>query len=306
MTAERLLLLRPRGFGLDLEAARTNVFQTAHIAQEDGSPRAAAAAEFEGLVANLRAAGAELDVLDEPQDSRAVDAVFLNNWFSTHACGTLVLYPMANPVRRIERRADLIEAIQERVGAREVWDLTAREADQRFLEGTGSLVLDREARVAFAGRSQRTDEGLVREWCERMGYRPVLFDTEFRGVAVYHTNVLLSVAGGARASAGAVWCPQAVVAADRERVAGELAAGGRRVCELDLTQLAEFCGNTLRVRVRDAAAWVMSSRARRALRPAQLEELGRVVDAELGTIETVGGGSARCMLAEAEAFQTVA
>lgn len=305
MTAQRLLLLRPRGFGLDLEAARTNVFQPEQISRAKGELRAAAAAEFEGLVASLLAAGVQLDVLDEPEDSRAVDAVFLNNWFSTHACGTLVLYPMANPIRRIERRPELIEAIQERVGAREVWDLSTFEADGRFLEGTGSLVLDRQARVAFAGRSGRTDEGLVHAWCERLGYRPVLFDTEFRGVPVYHTNVALSVAGGAGPAAGAVWAPEAVVPADRERVAEELAAGGRRVCELDSTQLAEFCGNTLRVEARGGAAWVMSSRARRALRPDQLEGLGPVVDAELGTIERVGGGSARCMLAEAEAFRPV-
>ena len=299
MTASGLILLRPRGFGFDAQAARTNCFQIKVAERAATELRAAATREFDGFVQVLRAAGVALEVLEEPADSEAVDAVFLNNWFSTHACGTLVLYPMSSPVRRQERRPELVEQIAERVGAREVWDLTHHEQQGRFLEGTGSLVFDRSAKVAFAGRSERTDEGLVRAVCERLGYEPVVFDTEFRGAPVYHTNVLLSVADAGGPGASAVWCPSAVVASDRERVARALGEGGREVCELDRAQLAEFCGNVLRVASADGPAWVMSARARAALGRGQLEALGRILSADLAAIETTGGGSARCMVAEA-------
>lgn len=295
MSAKSLFLLRPRAFGLDAESARTNLFQPGVVERSEEELRRLAVREFDGLCAVLRHAGVAHEVLEEPADSAAVDAVFPNNWFSTHAGGELVLYPMAAPVRRLERRPELVERIAERCGSTRTVDLTHHEAQGRFLEGTGSLVLDRPGRVAFAARSERTDEGLVHDWARRLGYRPVLFETSFRGAPVYHTNVLMAVGADL-----AVWCPEVVAERDRERVGGELAGGGRTVLELSAEQLVAFCGNVFAVRCGDGATgWVMSTRARDAFRPDQRRALGRCLAADLTTIEDVGGGGARCMVAEA-------
>jgi len=293
-----VFMVRPASFGANAETRGTNAFQGA----AEGEPAAVAArarAEFDALVATLRAAGIAVEVLEDTPEPPRPDAVFPNNWISFHADGTAVLYPMLVPSRRTEVRPEFLDELARRgrFHARRVLDL--REGTAEVLEGTGSLVLDRVARVAYACRSSRTSEALLARFCRELGYEAVLFHAVDRGgVPVYHTNVMLSVG-----TAFAVLCAEAIPDPDeRARVRARLAAGGRELIEIDLDQMGAFAGNVLEVRAGDGrACLVLSARARGAFTPSQrvrLERHARLVSSDLTTIETCGGGSARCMLAE--------
>ncbi len=232
------------------------------------------------------------------------DAVCPNNWVSFHADGTVVLYPMQAPNRRAERRTDALALVQAQLGFRQqrLVDLTHWEARGRFLEGTGSLVLDHVQRLAFACRSPRTDAEVLDEWCHELGYEPVLFDAvDDAGRALYHTNVLMWI--GARiAAVGA----ESIVPADRARVLARLAAAERDVVDLPAKAIARFAGNMLELRgVRDSkerSVLAMSRAAHTALDAKTRAQLACGVDeqviADIPTIEAIGGGSVRCMLAE--------
>jgi hypothetical protein len=232
--------------------------------------------------------------------------VFPNNWLSFHADGTLVLYPMLAPNRRCERRAELIAMACESAGfrPRRRLDLTAHERTGHFLEGTGSLVLDHRARIAYASRSSRTDESLAREWSRELGYDALVFDaSDARGAPYYHTNVIMWI--GSRC---AMVCAEAIAPADRERVLGQLRQDGdRELIEIDRAAVAAFAGNMLELAswdeaLGDTSVLVMSATARTALEGPVMRRLGACVDSVLAvpvpTIERVGGGSVRCMLTE--------
>src|SRR6185503_738386 len=233
------------------------------------------------------------------------DAVFPNNWVSFHADGTVVLYPMQAVSRRAERRDAIIETVTRETGfqVRRTLDLTHHEKEGRFLEGTGSLVLDHVSRVAYACRSPRTHEGVAREWADALGYFLELFSaTDARGTPIYHTNVLMSV--GTRV---AVVAHYNIAAADRDRVAERLHASGRDLVAITDAEMNAFAGNMLEVgswdeHLGDFRILVMSRTARRALDPAKYARLAAsvetVVAAPIDTIERHGGGSVRCMLAE--------
>jgi hypothetical protein len=298
-TTARVLMIRPACFGANPETAATNAFQRPG---ERASPEllARARAEFDGLVAALRAHGVEVLVLDDTPAPEKPDALFPNNWVSFHADGRVALYPMQAPSRRAEVRPALLAELARLglAGERRLVDLRA-EADGAFLEGTGSLVLDRVDRVAYACLSPRTSERLLARFGELFGYAPFPFRAvDARGVAIYHTNVMLAL--GRRF---ALACLEAVRDARERRALEErLTSGGRELVAITLAQMDEFAGNALELRARDGGALlVLSARARRALRADQravLERHTTLVSAELATIETYGGGSARCMLAE--------
>jgi len=299
-SADAVLLVRPTAFGWNPETAGSNAFQRLGGASA-GPDRVRALTEFEALVGALGSAGVGVFALDEPGPSACPDAVFPNNWVSLHHDGTVVLYPMLAPSRRIERRMELITGLEERggYGVSRLLDLTHHELSGRFLEGTGSVVFDHAARVAYACRSPRTDESVLRELCEELDYEPVAFDAaDAGGVAVYHTNVLLSI--GTRS---AILCAEAVASAERGALLERLQAGGRQVVTISHAQMAEFAGNALELRARGGSSVLaMSERAWRAFGPAQAELLRGCVDAvvtpSVPTIEQRGGGSVRCMLAE--------
>ena len=296
--------MRPRAFGFNAETAGSNPLQHAPNA-EARAVQDAALSEFKGLREALQAEGVQVIVAEDDLTPPKPDAVFPNNWVSFHADGTVVLYPMLAPSRRAERRREIVDqVIAESGGAlRRLLDLTAHEGQGRYLEGTGSLVLDHVGRVAFACRSPRTDAALVERWCTEMGYRAVLFDaTDAAGVPYYHTNVMLSIG-----SDFAVLGTESVATADRERVRGELSDGGRRVIEISRAAIAGFAGNMLELATWDEAlgdcrVLVMSQAARAAVSDAQYRQLAGAVDSVLvvpvPTIERVGGGSVRCMIAE--------
>ena len=302
--AGTVLMVRPQSFGFNADTATTNTFQ--HAAAGSASADAAAAlSEFDQLARALAGEGVEVCVAEDSALPPKPDAVFPNNWLSFHADGTLVVYPLAHASRRPERRQEVLDLAIKCSGfrVRHFIDLSWYEGQGRFLEGTGSLVLDHVQRIAYACVSARTDPELVREWSREMRYEPVIFSAANRaGAALYHTNVCLWI--GARVAVIGAEC---IAPADRERVLGHLRAGGREVVTLGHAELEQFAGNMLELATWDEAlgdshVLVMSGSARRALSPESYTRISGATDTVLTvpvpTIERLGGGSVRCMLAE--------
>ncbi len=312
--ADSVILIRPTGFGYDPQTAASNTFQQRIT---DPEVKRKAAEEFDGLLEALRICGIGFTVLD-PFDRTAPNGVFPNNWFSTHADGTVVLYPMLTPSRRAERDPDMQHVLQqEGFKTRQTIDLSGWEHKGLILEGTGSLVLDRLHKKAFACLSERTTERAVNAWCEQMGYTPITFvATEdgripdgggVRGIPVYHTNVVMSIGEGF-----AVVCLDAMpFPAERQEVQEELIKAGKEVIPIGIEQMQHFLGNMLQLRPADgpvvhgtigAPSYILlSETAFNQLRPDQriaLQRHGQLVPVAIPTIEAVGGGSVRCMLAE--------
>lgn len=293
-----MILVRPTGFGYDAETAASNAFQRI---LPDADLRSRAEAEFDGLLAALDHCGVETLVLD-PTDPTAPNAVFPNNWFSTHPDGSVVLYPMCTPGRRRERNAHLDDVLRrEGYAADRLIDLSALEVDGRYLEGTGSLVLDRAHRLAFAALSPRTSPGALNRWCGRMGFAQVPFlatmDGTLAGQPVYHTNVVMSI--GARF---AVVCLDAMpYPAERDDLWAELTRSGKDIISITLEQMHRFVGNMLQLEGTGGPCLLLSGTAFAALQPAQrlaLERHAHLMPVDVPVIEAVGGGSVRCMLAE--------
>lgn len=289
-----LLMIRPLRFGSNPETVASNVFQSRHDVAQGG-----AGAEFDGFVDALRQAGLAVIVFPAATEETP-DALFPNNWVSFHQDGTVVIYPMLAPSRRAEVRRDVIEGI-ERTGAfavRRLVDLSHLEREGEFLEGTGSLVLDRLHRVAYANLSSRTTRGALAEFSRLMDYEIVAFEASEAGVPIYHTNVLLALGTGF-----AVLCGEAITdAGQRALLQRRLEADGREVIAITRQQMRAFAGNLLEVAPeRGGRRIVLSTRAEGCLRDEQRERLARhgaLLAAPLDTIEALGGGSARCMIAE--------
>jgi hypothetical protein len=298
-TTSRVFLIRPAAFGGNPETAATNAFQSA----SGSSPevRAAALAEFDALVQALGQHGVEVFVGEDTPEPVKPDAVFPNNWVSFHPGGMVVLYPMLAPSRRGEVRLDLLGRLEARGAIRPRTQIDLRPGAEHFgcLEGTGSLVLDRTRRIAYACLSPRTSARKIAEFCAELAYVPELFHaTDAAGRPIYHTNVMLSVG-----TSFALLCSEAIRdEAERARVEERLRSSGRELVRISRAQVGEFAGNALELASKEGEPLiVLSARARRALEPAQLEVLerhGRLVSVELDTIERHGGGSARCMIAE--------
>jgi hypothetical protein len=297
-SASAVLMIRPANFGANPETAASNAFQKS--GESGDGPQARALMEFDALVAALRTAGVVVEVFEDRNEPVTPDAVFPNNWVSFHADGSAWLYPMLALNRRWERRPDILETLNTERGYAlgEVNDLSYSELDGRYLEGTGSLVLDRVNRIAYAGLSPRTDARLLQDWAERAGYEVVKFHArDTKGRPIYHTNVMLCIGTGF-----ALGCFDCMDAADRERVMQRLTDTGHEVVGISPYQVEAFAGNMLELRGRYGETLIaMSSRAERALNPAQratLEKHGRIVASPIETIEDCAGGSVRCMLAE--------
>ena len=298
--ASCVLMIRPKRFQSNPQTAESNAFQ----AEPDLSPaeqQRAALPEFEGLASALRDAGIDVIVFDDTPEPHTPDSVFPNNWVSFHADGTVVLYPMEAENRRGERRPDIVERLDTELGfqVRQVLDLSHHEKDGHFLEGTGSMVLDRVNHVAYACLSSRTHLDVLGEFAQRMDYEVVAFEAVDRnGVPIYHTNVLMNV--GEKFS---VICDAAIARDDqREAVLERLESTGHEIIRLDFDQLEAFAGNMLELRATDGVpVMAMSQRAWDSLREEQRKKLqagGRIVTAAINDIEDSAGGSVRCMLAE--------
>jgi len=297
-----VLMIRPAAFDYNPETALTNKMQRPAGAA-DSAERARS--EFDAVVQALRSEGIAVCTVADTAEPPKPDAVFPNNWVSFHQDGTVVLYPMQAETRRRERRREVIDAVANELGFKvsRVLDLTHHESEGRFLEGTGSLILDHVERVAYASLSPRTHPQVIEEWSREMGYEPCVFEAVDRsGVPFYHTNVLMCV--GARV---AVIGTEAVVPGDRGRLLERLRAGGREVVEIGQDEIERFAGNMLELATWDEAlgdsrVLVMSDAARHGLHPDNFARLSACTDTVLAvpvpTIEKLGGGSVRCMIAE--------
>ena len=294
-TSNTVLLVPPRSFGFHAEAAESNAFARGR----SGDVVHAALAEFDVLATALSDAGVEVLLLDEGHESDKPDAVFPNNWVSFHPDGTMVLYPMATEARRRERDAEGLTRLLRSAGfeVRSTVDLSFHERQGHFLEGTGSLVLDRPRHRAFASRSARTDPAVIADFDDRLDYSTMVFEAHDRsGRPIYHTNVLLSLG-----SSFAVLCTEAVAADYREILAAEIESGGRTLIEVGYDQMRQFACNLIELSGASGPVVALSAAARRSYRPEQLrvlERFGELVEADIPTIEAVGGGSVRCMIAE--------
>lgn len=291
--ASAVLMVRPASFAENPETRGSNQFQS----KPRTDCRELAVREFDLLRAALMERAIEVVCLAGNELAALPDEVFPNNWFSTHSDGTLVVYPMAANSRRPERRTDLDARLGDAgFRIRRRIDLSHFERTARYLEGTGSLVLDHRHRLAFATPSPRTDATLVRDWCSRMGFSPILFDTFLKERPAYHTNVVLAIGSG-----WALFAADATAAEQRSGVIERLETSGRRVVAISCQQAADFCCNALELTSPGGPIIALSKRALGALSAMQrrfLESRAELVPVAIPQIETVGGGSVRCMLAE--------
>ena len=295
---DTVLMVRPAAFGFNPETAVTNHFQ-----QKRGSEigiAEAARREFDGLVDAWEKAGVFVIVMEDTPEPVKPDAVFPNNWFTTHANGTAVLYPMLNSNRRVERHREWIEALTKSHARRlnAVLDLSYWERQGLALEGTGSLVLDRVNRVAYACRAPRTAPEPLAQWANLMGYTTQVFDAvDQAGMAIYHTNVMMALGKGF----AAVALDAVPDRHERECLVQSLETAGNEIIALSQQQIAGFGANVLHLAGSAGPLIAMSDQARVSLAGDALrrqERHGSIVSAPIPTIEHCGGGSVRCMIAE--------
>ena len=298
-----ILMVRPIRFGMNAQTAVDNFYQQQDAATDAALDNAKAQAEFDAFVTKLRAAGVEVLVVQDDEQPHTPDSIFPNNWISMHEDGCVVLYPMKAENRRLERRSDIEEVLTKAgfvIG--EVLDISDAEEQSTFLEGTGCIIFDHDQKIAYMARSQRADEHLFEEICGRFEYQPVVFsafqDTPEGRQPIYHTNVLMCMT-----DKYAVLCLDAIDdLAERKMVIDTIEGSGKEVLVISEAQKHQFGGNMLLVKGDgDALHLVMSTSAFNCLtnaQKAQIEEYHKILHSDLTTIETLGGGSARCMLAE--------
>lgn len=297
--SDTLLMVRPAHFGFNEETAASNAFQTKNSLLSNEEISRLALAEFDAFADKLRAAGIRVLVVEDTPSPLKTDAVFPNNWITTHSDGVVVTYPMYSPMRRLERRRDIIDQLSETFVVTNWLRLEQHEAEQVYLEGTGSMILDRTNHIVYACRSIRTDEQLLREFADGMRYRTVVFDAvDPAGMPIYHTNVMMALA-----DTFAIVCLDSITQeAERQEFIRSLESTDKEVIPISYDQMMHYAGNMLQVRNDQGASFlVMSQQAYQSLLPAQLEAIqhhSHILYSDLQTIEKYGGGSARCMLAE--------
>nr|WP_231876102.1 arginine deiminase-related protein [Mucilaginibacter sp. L294] len=296
-STNNLLMIRPVAFGFNTQTAESNAFQNRDDDQQAVQQKAVQ--EFDGFVKVLRDNGVNVTVINDTPEPHTPDSIFPNNWVSFHDNGDIFLYPMQAENRRLERREDIIRQLEEGFKANHVIDLSRFEAKSQFLEGTGSMVLDRENKIAYACLSPRTNAEVLKAFCDYTGYTAVTFGAfDQNQQAIYHTNVLMAIG-----SKFAVICLDSIInSSEKEKVINSLKSSGKEIIDISFDQMNHFAGNMLEVKNNDGETLVvMSQAAFNSLTVEQkitLEKYGKLVYADINTIETNGGGSARCMMAE--------
>jgi hypothetical protein len=295
-SANAVVMIRPCRFYPNPETAADNAFQREVVATNTDATSKAAQEEFDRAVELLRDAGVTVHVFEDTASPEKPDAVFPNNWFSTHPDGRVALYPMYSPTRRTERRRDVIDELGKIYRINALVDYSSYERRGLHLEGTGSLVLDYVNRIAYVSLSKRSGRELVERFCADFNFEPVLFDGIGEdGRPIYHTNVVMCVGS----DFALIGLDLITNSGQRETVRHRLEASGKKVIELKSTQIANFAGNALELRNDSEKLLVLSSRAAEALTAEQrndIERHARLLPLALPTIE-LAGGSARCMLA---------
>jgi len=296
---DTILMVRPQNFGSNPETLTDNHFQNAVSSSEEEQVKATAVAEFDNMVKELRRNDIEVMVIEDTATPVRPDAIFPNNWFSTHMNGCIISYPMKSESRRIERREDVIDKLQTEKGIKKRYGFEYLEEEEQFLEGTGSMVIDRANGIVYAGLSQRTDIRVLEKFAVLFGYKKVIFHpTDQNGKNIYHTNVMMTMG-----HKYVIVC-LASITLDDERI--ELIASfknsGKEIIDISFDQMNAFAGNMLQVKSKLGELFlVMSSTAYESLSGAQIDQIlahNKIINIPIPTIETHGGGGVRCMMAE--------
>ncbi len=294
-----IMMVKPAHFGFNQETASNNAFQTNEGALSASAIESMARKEFEQMVDGLSREGVQVWVVEDSPEPVKPDAVFPNNWISFHSDGTIVTYPMFARQRRLERRVEIVEQLKNAFGFDTVFPLEKYEEQDRFLEGTGSMILDRIHEIAYTCRSIRTDEQLLDQFCEKLGYRKMVFNSvDKTGMPIYHTNVMM-----------ALGVDFAIIALEsipdekeRRQVVQQLEESGKEIIPITMDQVYRFAGNMLQVKTAFGdPLLVMSEQAFKALEVEQVKQLQqktKLFHCPIPVIEQYGGGSVRCMMAE--------
>lgn len=296
---DTLLMIKPVAFGFNEETAENNYFQKKSTGTDIQSQ---ALIEFENFVEKLRENGINVHVIEDTLTPHTPDSIYPNNWISTQRDGTIILYPMFAENRRLERRDDIINQLNEQFVVTEIHDLSNSEHQHRFLEGTGGIILDRDNRIAYGSVSIRLEKDLFLDYCNTFNYKPIVFHSYQKvndeRLLIYHTNVMMCVA-----TEFAVICLASIDdEEERKLVVDSLRNSRKEIIAISEKQMHQFAGNMLQVKNTDGKSFlVMSKAAYNSLTSEQLDAIGKyteIIYADLSTIEENGGGSARCMLAE--------
>jgi len=295
-TTNHILMIRPVDFKFNEQTAGNNKFQ---VASTETNVQSLALKEFDDFVESLRKNGVDVTVVDDTLQPETPDSIFPNNWVSFHEDGSVFLYPMFSENRRLERRSEILDGLKNKFEVNHISDISFYEQQHAFLEGTGSMVLDRVNKIAYACLSVRTDEEVLNNFCLLTGYAPVSFQAvDGTNFPIYHTNVMMCIGDNF-----AVICMDSIPNSDeKETVALSLINNGKEIIEISLEQMNRFAGNMLQVSNNNGEKLlIMSEQAYLSLNAEQitkLEKYSRIIYAPIYTIEKNGGGSARCMLAE--------
>jgi hypothetical protein len=291
-----ILMVRPYQFYFNQQTAANNFFQS-NINIENANELAIA--EFDAMVEKLRAHQIKVNVVQDTKDPSTPDSIFPNNWVSTHTNGTLCLYPMFAENRRAERKSTVINFLQSNYKIENTLDLTDLEKEGIFLEGTGSMVLDHQNKIAYGCLSERLDKNAFNEWCDKMQFKPIAFKAlDDKAQPIYHTNVLMCMA-----NQFVVICSDSIPnEQERQMLLDSFAQTNKEVIEISQDQLNHFAGNMLQVfDITEKPHLIMSEQAYKSLHTAQLKSLEKynpLLPISIPTIEALGGGSTRCMMAE--------
>lgn len=291
-------MIRPRHFGFNAETAKNNAFQQTETKLSPSEISSRAREEFDLFVDKLRAKRVEIDVIEDTETPGSFDAVFPNNWISMHEDGAVITYPMYSPLRRLERREDILEFLEDKYQVARRYSFEFSEDDEMYLEGTGSMVLDRANAVVYACLSPRTHLELLQRFSVLRGMQLVAFKATHAGSLIYHTNVLMALG-----QQFALCCLDAVESEEgRKKLTASFVNTGKEIIEISREQMGAFAGNMLQLlTVNGEALIVMSTQACQSLSQNQLvrlEKHGEILHSSLDVIEYFGGGSARCMMAE--------
>ncbi|MEO6818690.1 MAG: arginine deiminase-related protein [Ginsengibacter sp.] len=308
-TTANILLVKPSNFGFNSQTAPSNAFQNnsspLSFGSTDGYRDAErsiieiALAEFESFVKKLQEHGINPLVIDDSAIPVKPDAIFPNNWISMHEDGKVILYPMCAPNRRLERRNEIVDELKKSFIVKEIIDLSNYEEDNRFLEGTGSIIFDHENKIAYACISPRTNKDLLQEVCKKLAYSPIIFHSlDENDILVYHTNVMMCIG-----NKFAVICLETIKdRSEKQYVINSLEKSNHEIIDITLSQMKKFAGNMLALENNHGENLLaMSQSAYDSLDNEQrisLENYASFLPLSINTIETIGGGSARCMMAE--------
>jgi hypothetical protein len=291
-----ILMIRPYQFYFNQQTAANNFFQS-NINIENANELAIA--EFDIMVEQLRAHQIKVNVVQDTKDPSTPDAIFPNNWISTHAGGTLCLYPMYAENRRAERKSTVLDFLHSNYKIQNILDLTDLEKEGKFLEGTGSMVLDRQNKIAYGCLSERLDKEAFTDWCDKMQFNPIAFKSvDDKAQPIYHTNVMMCMG-----DQFVVICLESITdEVEKQILLESFLQTNKEVISISQDQLNHFAGNMLQVfDFNEKPHLIMSEQAHASLHPAQLKSLEKynpILPISIPTIEALGGGSTRCMMAE--------